>query len=245
MRPLLPLLLLAGCAHVPMTSQAWPRSPEGRAKCLLVLLPGAGDKGRAFEEQGFVELVRQSGLSVDVIAADATFEYYSRKAMFERIRLDVVEPAHAKGYERTWVAGISMGGMGALLFTRKNLGLVDGVLAMAPYLGDADLHREISQAGGLAKWNPPTGELHNYQRDLWRWFKALADGSRKSPSLYLAYGEADGMSQAHALLEKALPAERVYKTPGGHEWEPWRTLFRRFLAESDFARQCKATGQGS
>ncbi len=228
----------SACAAIPLTSVNYPRRADERARCLMVFLPGAGDVGRAFEAEGFVQLVRDSGLSVDLVAADATFAYYGKKAAFDRIRLDVVQPARAKGYAQTWVAGISMGGMGALLFARKEPELVDGVVAFAPYLGDLDLQREIEASGGLVWWSPPAGALHNYQRDLWRWLKELSDGSRRRPSLYLAYGEQDGMSPAHRALEQALPQNRVFHAPGGHEWPVWRALFARFLKDSDFARKC-------
>lgn len=49
------------------------------------------------------------------------------------------------------------------------------------------------------------------------------------PRLYLGYGDSDRFVAAHRLLAATLPAERVFRTPGGHDWPVWRVLWERTL----------------
>lgn len=58
------------------------------------------------------------------------------------------------GHDHVWVLGVSMGGLGALHYTQQHPDRVDGVIALAPYLGRRRLVAEIRDAGGLARWTP-------------------------------------------------------------------------------------------
>ena len=212
----------------------------GGARCLVVLLPGAGDSAEDFARHGFVEALSRAA-SVDVVSADATLGYYVKNTFLERFGADVLTPARARGYAETWLVGPSMGGYGALAYASQHPGEVQGVLALAPWLGDRDLEAEIRAAGGLAKWPPPppeTPNADNYQRQLWRWLKARTLGGAPGPTLYVGWGRADRLGSADLLLAEALPPDHVYATAGGHDWEPWRALLGTFLATSDFARRC-------
>ncbi len=222
-------------APVPLTSLRFNAPTEGR--CLMLLLPGRGDSASDYERHGFVEAARQSKAPVDLIALDATTGYYARRTLLERVRKDVVEPLRAAGDKRPlWLAGISMGGLGALLEARDLGSEVEGVLLLAPFLGDEDLIDEMAGAGGPLQWKPGyAGE--DYQRELWTWLQGpLASG--RSPLLYLGFGESDWMAKGHRVLAGALPAERVFRRPGVHNWETWLPLWRDFLLRSDFAAHC-------
>jgi pimeloyl-ACP methyl ester carboxylesterase len=217
-------------------------NPAGRARCLLVLLPGAGDSAEDFAQHGFVDELRRRPLAVDVLSANATMGYYFRGTLAERLDLDAVQPALARGYEHVWAVGISMGGLGSLLYSLRQPSRVDGLLLLAPYLGDTSLIREVRDAGGVAKWQaPPAAEPNdkNYQRQLWRWLQALTSGAEKGPELYLGWGTEDRrVGEAAAVLAPALPPTHVSQAPGGHDWPAWLPLFARFLDDSDFSRAC-------
>src|SRR2546423_151028 len=98
MRRLLPLLVLcAGCrtlfpAPVPMTSLRYLMPDREGARCLVVLLPGAGDHADTFREEGFIDAIQTGGVSVDIVAADATLGYYLQGINSERIQSDVLGP---------------------------------------------------------------------------------------------------------------------------------------------------------
>lgn len=243
----LPLLLLpvlaSGCllsAAVPMKSTKYEVNPP--ARCLIVLMPGAGSDMGDFEKEGFVEKLQDSGLSIDVVAANAVLGYYVRGAMLPRLNDDVMDPLQAaKQYEKRWIMGMSMGGFGSLFYAMNHPEDVDGAFAMAPFLGDEKLIREIREAGGIAKWKAPPAEpvdADNYQRQLWRWLQEVTADPTKGPELWVGWGTEDDLAPADQLLGDALPKEHVLLTPGAHDWPPWNTLVERFAKEGPIAQQC-------
>ncbi|MBS1152775.1 MAG: hypothetical protein H6Q89_4473, partial [Myxococcaceae bacterium] len=239
-RPLFAALLLCGClrvppAAIPMAFVADPFPGGQRAKCLLVLLPGARDRAETFREEHFLDAVRASGLSVDVVAADATMGYYLQNLAALRLETDVIGPARRKGYAQVWLLGISMGGFGAFHYTQRYPEHVDGIAAFAPYLGEAPVVQSIRAAGGLAKWTPPPVEPltdANHALQIWGYLHRITTGQLPSPELYLGCGDSDRMRDSVAVLAEALPKDRVQTTPGGHSWGPWRALLKQFLSTS-------------
>jgi alpha-beta hydrolase superfamily lysophospholipase len=214
------------------------------AKCLFVLLPGAGDPAERFRDQGFVEDLQNSNRSIDIRATDATLGYYMKGTLLDRLEADVITPAKARGDEEIWLMGPSMGGLGSLLYSRVHTAEVTGVLAIAPFLGDQDLIEEIAAAGGLAQWQaPPRVDdamcRDNYQRELGRWLQAATQGREPAPAIFLGYGTSDRLSRADSLLAEALPASRVFVTTGGHEWPAWRRVLASFLQSPEFATHCR------
>jgi len=233
---------LSGCAAmlpapVPMQSIQSLR-PEGRThKCLLVMLPGRGDHAEDYRTHGFFEALRKRPLSVDAVAADAVFGYYARRTLFERLRVDVVEPARARGYEQVWFLGISMGGLGTLLNAKDQAaGAVTGAILIAPFVGDEDVIEEIQKAGGPAAWKPGAIDKDDYQRELWKWLQGALP--KDEPRLTLGFGEQDRLAASHKLLASALPAGRVFRAEGAHDWPTWTRLWNTVLDGSDFATAC-------
>lgn len=245
MRPLatLAVLSLSGCAAmlpapVPMASVQSLRE-AGPGRCLLVMLPGRGDRAQDFAAKGFLEAIqKRPRLSVDAVAADAVFGYYARRTLFERLETDVLAPLKARGNDQVWLLGISMGGLGTLLEAKNRSGWA-GAILLAPFLGEAELVAEIERAGGPAKWEPGKVDPDDYQRELWAWLKGALP--RDEPRITLAYGEQDRMAAQQRVLAAALPEGRVFRAPGGHDWATWTRLFDEVLDRSDFARACAAS----
>ncbi len=158
------------------------RSRQNACSCFC---PEAGDHAERFRDQGFVEDLQNSNLSIDIRAADATMGYYMKGTLLDRLEADVITPAKARGYKEIWLVGPSMGGLGSLLYSRMHSAEVTGVLAIAPFLGDEDLIAEIATAGGLKQWQaPPRIDAmirDTYQRELWRWLQAATQGREAAP----------------------------------------------------------------
>ena len=208
-------------------------SEGSRADTLLVFLPGAFLRPDEFERQGFVGAVRERHLAADVMLVDANVSYYYDQTFIERLHAGVIEPQRAKGYASIWLVGISIGGFGALIHELARPGRVDGIVALAPYLGRRPLGAEIFNAGGLRTWKAPDGPPPDNEADrrLWPWLKQYADPkvSHRLPPLYLGYGLGDRFAANHRLLADVLPAERVFTTEGGHDWPQWSGLWRQML----------------
>jgi pimeloyl-ACP methyl ester carboxylesterase len=144
-----------------------------RSDTLLVFLPGAYLKPDEFEREGFISAVRERHLAADSLLVDADVSYYYDQTLSERLHADVIEPQRAKGYKSIWLVGISIGGFGALVHELSRPGSVDGIVALAPYLGRRVLGAEILKAGGLRAWQAPAGPLPDEEvdRKLWPWFQ--------------------------------------------------------------------------
>lgn len=246
---ILALGFFSGCwvllpAATPMTSTR-DYYEHGPARCLVIFLPGVKDEAEDFQRHGFIAAIRKRGLSVDVVSADATLAYYTSGEFLERFGNDVVRPARARGYEQTWLMGLSLGGRGTLLYAHAHPEEITGVLALSPYMGNRMLTKEIHAAGGLAQWHAPQKLTERatsdgaYQRELWRWLQALTSGVEKGPLLYLGWGTSDyWLGESAGLIGNALPRERVFPVEGGHKWTTWEKAMDKFLDESDFAKQC-------
>jgi hypothetical protein len=249
----LPLFLvlglgLSGCASwlpapVPMRAVDHER-PGPRATCLLVLLPGGGDHEFTFARRGIVDAIQARGYSIDIVAADASLGYYARGQFAKRLADDVVLRRSARGYKQLWLLGPSLGGFGALLYSRQRpAGEVSGVLELSPFLGnDRKLLGSIEQHG-LANWRPPPRaaklDEDNYVPELWRWLQALTENKAPGPALYLGYGRDEWLAKPDGLLAAALPRDHVFVTPGGHNWQTWHALIDEFLDRGPLANACK------
>lgn len=226
---------LTGCAlpsrplETPMHSQLDRLDPDRRSDTLIVLLPGAYDTPQDFIDQGFVKTLREQRTPADLLLVDAHTGYYTAHEIVERLYGEIIAPARAEGYVRVWLAGISLGGYGSLLFTHAHPDMVDGVFVMAPFLGRRDLPAAIARAGGLARWDGQFAGADEHDLALWRWLQGYLRTPGQRPPLYLGYGDSDRFGLSHRLLAAALPPERVFVTPGGHDWAPWLRLWQRFL----------------
>jgi len=221
--------VLSSCvpsAKVPLDTIMYPQEKGNLQECLVIFLPGRGSRAAEFEREGFIERIRQSGLKADAVAAELHLGYYANWTAVERLRLDVIAPARARGYKQVWLVGISMGGLGALEYARNYPGEVAGIVLLAPYVGDDEIINEIIQAGGLEAWTPgPIAEL-DYQRRLWTWIRDYKMQRLSRPVIYLGYGLDDRFVEADHLLASAIGPHRTMTVPGGHTWTTWKVLWK-------------------
>jgi pimeloyl-ACP methyl ester carboxylesterase len=215
-------------AERPIHSINFQSKENGRGN-LLIFLPGIGDLPEDYERNGFIEAVRRSEISIDIIVADLHFGYYLTRTAVERLRDDIVLPARGMGYRHIALAGISLGGFGALYYAMHHPEDIFRIFLLAPYLGDADIIAEITEAGGPKTWHSEDAVQSDYQRNLWQWLKEYE--AQRFPALYLGYGRQDIFVAAHELLAGLLPKEQVYVIDGRHDWHTWKYLWSKFLID--------------
>ncbi len=197
------------------------------APTLLVMLPGAYSVPQEFVDEGFVAELRQRRLAVDVVIAGARIDHYVEGRVLERLHDEVIGPARARGVRRVWLLGISLGGLFALGYAARHPAAVDGVLALAPYLGRRTLLSELAAAGGPQAWAAGRQRLPDdlIEHEVWTW---IARGQAAGP-VHLGYGRDDRFADAHRLLATQLPVDRHFAVPGGHDWPAWRALWQQWL----------------
>ena len=230
---------------------------SGRAPTLVVMLPGAYSRPPEFVEAGFPQALRAVGAAVDICIADSHVGYYIDRSILRRLREEIVLPARAAGYRQIWLVGISLGGFGALGYAVRHGRDIDGVLALAPYLGPRRLTQEIAQAGGALAWRAAAhavsgaaldaastakgldgGAPDEVDRELWLAY-AGPDSSRPALPVHLGYGLDDRFADANRRFGELLPPARVATAPGGHDWPVWRDLWQAWLAQGLLATTCE------
>lgn len=230
-----------GNADRPIPTALLP-SDQGSHR-LVVVLPGRRDRLESLRRSGVGEAIQRVWPDADVLFAELSMPYYLDRSATRRLHDEVLMPARRRAYTEIWLVGASLGGMGAILYDRDYPGQVDGMLLLAPYLGERPVHDEIRTAGGLAGWEPgryPPESTDGWQRDLWKHLKTWQREPERTRDVWLAYGEGDYLRDAMPLLEPVLPAGQVLVAPGKHAWSTWTPLTEEVLHRIEARRSASA-----
>ncbi|MDE3136123.1 MAG: esterase family protein [Acidobacteriota bacterium] len=142
------------------------------------------------------------------------------------------------------IAGLSMGGYGALYLGLKYRNLFSAVASLSGVVASAELARRDPEVWKMIGEKMPKmkktllddfGPLSNPARkreDPFRLIRALAPQER--PALFFAIGESDPFLQENrkfaALLSSLKIPYRYREVPGGHEWKVWDEEIQPVLA---------------
>jgi enterochelin esterase-like enzyme len=194
------------------------------------MLAGAGGEPADFVTNGFIKAIQDSGILADVTVVDAHLGYYYKRNLLPHLHEDVIVPARQKGYKKIWLLGISMGGLGAMMYAKHYPDNITGLVVFSPFLGYPGVINELSDAGGLSGWSPKEPiDKDDYQHDLWKWLKGYTRPEKNHPRLVIGYGKEDDFAAGSALLAEILPKDQVYVVPGKHDWETWGRIFDLIL----------------
>lgn len=233
---LLPACLPRGDPSRPIPYTLHPAA-AGEARRLVVVLPGRADDLGALRASGMVEAIQGAWPDADVVLAELTIAFYLDGRAPQRLHDEIVAPMRARGYDAIWLAGASMGGMGATLYDLDYPGDADGLVLLAPYLGGRAVRDEVTAAGGVAAWEPgppPAGRSRGtVDRDLWRHLRTWARDPARAADVWVAYGDRDRLRDAVPLLAPLLPPDQLLVRPGGHDWEVWSAATAEILRAAD------------
>jgi pimeloyl-ACP methyl ester carboxylesterase len=207
-----------------------------RCQRLFIFLPGRRDRAADFARHGLITMAQRRVVDLDCVAVDATIGYYLDGSVAERIQREIVIPARANEYREIWLVGVSMGGLGAFFHERTFPNAMDGLILLAPFLGDdRKLFADIDAAGGAVPWASaqPYRKVErnraSYQRDLWLFLGRLPFRRASAQQIWVAYGDRDRLLPGIKRLSAVLAPERVFRLPGGHTWDVWKTGFDEIL----------------
>jgi pimeloyl-ACP methyl ester carboxylesterase len=183
---------------------------------------------RDFVYHGFVAGARRTGRFADITAVETGMEPYLDGSIVGRLHA-AIAPAR-----KLWLGGVSLGGLGALLYARAHPEAVAGLLLLSPFIGTRGVVAQVVRAGGFDAWRlPETGATGEHSFLEWLRTYRLGDASR--PDIYLGYGKDDRFAASYRLLAGLLPGDRVETVAGGHDWETWTVLWDRLLGVAGFA----------
>lgn len=224
-----------GDVRKPIPTQLIP-APQQPAQRVVVMLPGRGDDLDTWQQQGVARIIQQEWPDADVLLTGLTLPYYRAGVATRRLHDQVVAPLKEDGSRQVWLAGISLGGMGALLYDKAYPDEVHGMLLLSPYLGERAIHQEIRGAGGLTAWSPgppqPMGSA-TFQHELWRYLQQWSVKPARTRTVWLAYGQNERFRSSIELLTPELPDSHIVILPGHHDWALWKPALRRLLQASD------------
>jgi len=235
------VLLLAGCATGGDVTRPIPVADfpaRGTAHGTVVMLPGRGDDLASMERRGVPKTIQNAWPDADVVLTGLTMPFYRQGEATRRLHDEIIEPVRALNHGPIWIAGISLGGMGALLYEHDYPGQIDGLLLLSPYLGDDAIHDEIRKAGGLASWNagpPQAVGPDTFQHELWRTLKQWSDEPGRTRTVWLAYGEDEPFRAPIELMSPQLPRDHVLMLPGRHDWDLWTPALGQLLLRASAA----------
>lgn len=223
-------LLATACTFLPRPAPSpvkmQAHEPPGDPDELVVLLPGRHSLPSEFEREGFVDILRITRPAARIVAPDLHIGYYRNRSMAERLHRDVILPAKKAGVQRVTLVGISMGGLGAMLYELEHPGNADEVILLSPFLGDEAVIADIRKQGGLATWEPEGKDPDRFSRKLWLGLRERWLTRNDRPDLRLACGESDRLASATRLASTELRPVETLWLPGDHDWQTWNALIQ-------------------
>jgi len=225
-------MLQVGCAWIPRkTETPLPMLIDPGAsdtRHLVVLLPGRLTTPREMDREGFTELARQAFPGARIVRPDLHIGYYRNRTAIDRLHEDIILPAQRDGLSQVTLVGISMGGLGAMLYDLEKPGIADELILLSPFLGEAEVISEIDAAGDLKSWKADVQGERDFSRAIWKRIQARPSEKTPAAAIQLGCGTEDRLSPTSRLAERELPlsSEAVWMA-GGHDWPTWRALFRK------------------
>lgn len=227
------LLTLPSCGLLPRsTPTPVPTLAAGQTKGseLIVFLPGRWSKVSEFEQEGFFEIARKHWPEARLVAADLHIGYYKNQSMARRLHEDVILPARRSGVKNVRLVGVSMGGLGALIYDAEYPGQADELILLSPFVGEDEALREIEASGDLMKWRPAPPAARDFSRKLWLELREKRLVKGDATKVLLGCGTEDKLAASNRLFAKEfLKLDEQLWIPGDHDWPTWRPLFEKLI----------------
>ncbi|HET7402809.1 MAG TPA: alpha/beta hydrolase-fold protein [Usitatibacter sp.] len=197
-----------------------------RPRMAIVLLSPACAQPEDFQREGFVDALRARGVEAEVVMAGVRVAYFADGSIVDRLRESVLLPLAARGFARTWIAGISLGALATLCHAARHEDEAERRVLLSPYPGTREVWCEIADAGGLASWRPSLPGCGDLEREAWHW---LGRGGARRTAVQCWFGADDRFVAAQRMMASAIPPGSVHEIEGGHEWKDWRAMWADFV----------------
>lgn len=190
-------------------------------------------------EQHRIALVMPSGQNSFYINAEHGLNYYDFISE-ELPRWAEMNFPLLEGRENRYIAGLSMGGYGAI---RHGLSMPDRYAAIGAFSGALDIISLVDVLGNIPGMHNVVDyenlfggidKIKGTDHDLFALAKKSKEQNKELPKVFISCGTEDAicidMDRRYKELLKELGYEMEYfEMPGVHEWKVWNESIRRFL----------------
>lgn len=169
----------------------------------------------------------QNAFYVDHPERNANYSKFIGEELIERTR-DMFRLSEKR--EDTYIAGISMGGYGALLSGLRYNKVFSKVAAFSPA---ADPHMLLTAPGGgfgNGEFANMFGNFEEYEKSPWNIARTYAEADKKDiPELFIGCGDRDiAVDGQVKYFKKALDDSQVpykyWETKGNHDYDTWEKM---------------------
>lgn len=219
---------------------------------VIYLLHGYGGNNNAWIKSGNINEYTDKAIANNIITpviivmpnADSSWyiNSYDNKVKYEDFFINEFMPFIEKTYrtkaEKKYraIAGLSMGGYGALLYALKHPNLFNAVAPLsAAIVNDGDFENMPADQWNQLFSKPYGSNINNKDRLNTTWYansilKIVADekvGDLKGVHYWIDCGDDDFLTKGNCLLHLALTDKKIPHEfrvrDGGHNWNYWKT----------------------
>jgi hypothetical protein len=202
--------------------------PGARPPVVVAMLSATFSEPEDFQREGFPQALRARGIAAELVMAELRAAWVADGSIVERIDTAIMGPARARGADRIWLGGISLGALAALGYAARHGSALEGVALISPYPATREVLEEVEAAGGLGQWRPDIAPGGDLEREAWLF---LARRPAGRPTIVCYYASGDRFAEGQRRIAATLPAGATRELPGRHDWSAWRALWDAFLAD--------------
>lgn len=237
--------------------------PEGRVRAknaqpcpVLYLLHGLSDNETVWTRRTSIErYAEEKGIAVVMPTthrgwytdAIAGLRYYTHIAQEVPAVAQALFPISNKR-EDNFIAGLSMGGYGAMKIALRNPGQFAAVATLSGVMDISERFRDWLAAEQIVEFERifgPLGKVKGTENDLFHLVDKGLKEKKKMPKIFQCCGTEDFLYAANIRLRehvKNLPLDYTYREgPGAHSWGYWDTMIQEVLAWLPIGAAAKRT----
>ncbi|MCI8625298.1 MAG: acetylesterase [Lachnospiraceae bacterium] len=200
----------------------------------------SGTRIQRWAEERNLAVIMPAGENHFYLDQEDTQEYYGQFVGKELVEFTRQLFPLSEKREDTFIAGLSMGGYGALVNGLKYadtfgaIGLFSAGVILEDILEETDFIRRVG-------WKRPFWErvfgpkeaLRGSDRDYYALLRKLQEEKKEIPQIFIAIGTSDSLYKRNQEFKQFLEEQQVSFTyredEGGHEWDFWDRYIKEFL----------------
>ena len=231
---------------------------SGRKLPVIYLLHGNGESFRSWTNYSDIAQYASNGIILVMPQGDSSYYVNSARDNQDRyedyITQDLVADVEqrfpaANDREHRAIAGVSMGGFGAVVLALKHPEMFAFAAGLSPALDVPSRPFSLKRMSQWRRFRSIFGAWNGpHQHDNDPYLLARSADPAKTPYLWISCGDQEGLLPANLSFDRILKQRgfrsEFIKAPGGHNWTQWNSLLSRVFSsltsETTMARRSQS-----